>query len=361
MRSNAWGIWVAGLCAASLLVTACSGGKDAGEPQKVTIASLMGVADPDDFDFNAAVDGIEELVADCMAQEGWTYFPRKIPDLHPEFEEDDAAEVARIKREGLGFTYSLLGYAALDDESGDAWGTYDDKNDAYIDALNEAERTAYDASLYGTEEEQAADKTTAMDPATGERVTIDLWSVGCRGEAADAFYGDDIAHNRVYSQLMQAYWDELDARTAADPRFVAANAEWSACMKAAGYDYESPAMFGDATYVEFQTRAQDVVGPEFYADPTAEWTEEAITEFWKTATPEEVEALFSNPKEITADQRKKLEGIFADEVAVALAERTCSKDFDAKAQVISADVEEQYALEHEDELKQLVASLSTSK
>lgn len=361
MRRHAWVGLIAVVSATSLLASACSSGEGDGETKKVTIASLMGLPDPDNFDFNAAVDGIEELVADCMAQEGWTYFPRKIPDLHPQFADDDAAEVARIKREGLGITYYLLGDAALDGESGDPWGTYDDKNLDYAGALSKAEKKAYEDSLYGTQEEQAADKTTAVDPATGQEITVDLASVGCRGEAADAFYGDDITHNRVYTQIMQSYWDELDARTAADPRFVAANAEWSACMKDAGYDYSTPTDFGDSTYAEYQARATDVVGPDFFADPTAGWTEDAITEFWKTATPEQVSALYSTPKELTADQRKQLQAILVDEVAVALAGHTCSKDLDAKAQVISADVEEQYALEHKDEFKQLIASLSAGK
>jgi len=361
MRAHARAGWIAAVGAVALLVTACSSGKPEVEPKKVTIASVMGMADPDDFDFNATVDAIEELVADCMTKEGWTYFPQKIPDLHPEFEDDDAAEVARIKREGLGITYYLLGDAAQDGVAGDPWVTYNDKNLAYVAALNDGAKKAYNDSLYGSAEEQAADKTTAVDPATGQEVTIAKSSVGCRGEAADAFYGDNPAHNPVYKQLMQSYWDDLDARTAADPRFIAANAEWSACMKKAGYDYETPAKFTDSTYLEFQGRASDVVGPDAFADPTAGWTDEAIAEFWKTATPESISALYSHPVELTADQRKQIEAIFAEEVAVALANHTCSKDFNATAKEISADVEAKYAVEHEDEFKQLVASLSAGE
>lgn len=361
MRSYQWVAWVAAAAASSLLLTACSLGKDESDAQKVTIASIMGMADPDDFDLNVSIDAIEEGVADCMAKEGWSYFPRKVPDLHPEFEDDDAAEVARIEKEGLGITSLLLVDDTAEDASGDPWGSYDDKNRDYANALTESERTAYDASLYGTQEEQDADKTTAVDPATGEQVAIDLRSVGCRGEARDAYYGDDPAHNPVYTQVMQAYWDELDQRTTADPRFVKAIEDWSACMKAAGYDYESPTKFSDATYLEFQTRDEDVVGADFYADPTAGWTEEEIAAFWKDATPDEVAALYSSPTEITADQRKELESILVDEVAVALAEHECSKALDAKALVISADVEAQYALEHEAEFKQLAASLANGK
>ena len=196
-----------------------------------------------------------------MAKEGWTYVSVKIPDLHPEFVDDKAEEAARIKRVGLGITYYLLANTAQDDGAGDGWGNYDDKNNSYIDGLGAAERTAYDASLYGTEEEQEADKTTTVDPVTGEQLTIDLHSVGCRGEAKGGFYGDDPAHNPVYTQLMQSYWDNLDARTAADPRFVAANAEWSACMKKAGYDYDTPATFTDSAYFDFQTRSEGRCGP----------------------------------------------------------------------------------------------------
>ena len=103
------------------------------------------------------------------------------------------------------------------------------------------------------------------------------------------------------------------------------------------------------------------MGPDLFADPTAGWNEDEIAAFWANATPEEVSAIFNKPTELTADQRKQLETIFAEEVAVALAEHSCSKDFNAKAEVISADVEEQYALEHEHELKQLISSLSAGK
>jgi hypothetical protein len=352
MLSYAWARGVALVGAASILVTACSG-DDATDTEAVTIASLMGAPDDKDFDFNGTVEQIENAVAECMALEGWNYVPRKLPQINRSADSTEESEADRISREGLGFTYYMLN----DGTSDHSWSTIVDHNETYISTLSEAERKAYDDSLYGTEEEQAADTIISIDPETGKDTTVFLGSVGCRGEGRDLVYGDDPTHSRAYQDAMQVYWDELETRTQADPRFIALGEEWSTCMNAAGYDYDNVEEFNAAIYVELQTRTDEVVGPDFFTDPTEGWSQAEIDEFWESATQDEIDALYSASPELTADQRAGLEAILADEVAVALAEHACSSDFDLKALAISTDVEEQYALEHADELKALGATL----
>ncbi len=352
--ARAWGRGaVAMLCGASFLVTACSGDQDATSEEPVTIASLMGAPDDNDFDFNATVEKIEAAVAECMALEGWNYIPIKIAQIGPAAGSTVESEAERISQEGLGVTYYLLN----DGISEEARSIIVDHNEDYIRTLSEAERKAYDASLYGTEEEQAADTVMSFDPATGEEIEVFQGSVGCRGTARESAYGDDPTRSRSYQEAMQIYWDELEARTEADARFITLREEWSTCMADAGYEYDTPDDFDAAIYLEIQARIDEVVGPDYFVDPTEGWSQDEIDDFWQSATQNEIDALYSDSPELTADQREALEAIFADEIAVALAEHACSSVFDQKAREIEAEVEELYALEHEEELKALGAAL----
>jgi len=368
MRSHVWARLGVVLGTASVLVTACSAGKDAGasaDDHKVTIASLMGAPDYSTIDYNAQQQQVEELVAECMANEGWEYIPVKYPDSGGVVEYTDEDEVARISREGLGITYYLLYPASGEIPVDDPWAHWVNPNDAYVESLSESERTAYYVSLNGSGGDDPVLYQTGVarlegDAATADKIVVNNGEGGCQREAYDAVSGNDITASAEYQEAIQAYYEELQLRFEADPRLVTLNETWSACMKDAGYDYENPQSYYEGIYAELQKGADDVLGPDFYKDPMEGWTQQQIDDFYATATPEEVNALYDQSRNLTDDQRTQLEAILADEIKVGLAEHTCSKELNDKSQEVYADVEEQYALEHADELKVLAASLSSA-
>ncbi|NTV38791.1 MAG: hypothetical protein HGA51_02375 [Demequinaceae bacterium] len=365
MRSSAWVRWAATVGTVSLLAAGCSAGEDDGSaaPRQVTIASLMGAPDYSTIDYDAQQQKIEELVAECMIAEGWEYIPVKYPSSDGVVGYTDEDEVARISREGLGITYYLLNDPSTDVPVDDPWTGFVNPNDAYVASLTEAEQTAYYTSLNGTGgspilyQDGLARDEAATDSAA--KVVVNDGDGGCQGEAYKAVAGDDITASPDYQEAIQVYYDELQQRVDADPRTIELKADWSTCMKDAGYDYEDPQSYYDGIYTELQGRVDAVLGPDFYKDPMEGWTQQQIDDFYATATPEEIDELFSASRKLSADQRTQLEEILADEVSVALAEHSCSKVLNDGSQKVYTDVEDRYALEHADELKALAASLSS--
>ena len=129
-------------------------------------------------------------------------------------------------------------------------------------------------------------------------------------------------------------------------------------MKDSGYDYAIPHSFQTDAYTEYSTKASDIVGGSVSSDPLEGWTEDQIDEFWATATDEEIAALAPAKPALTADQRTQLEALQKQEIAVALADHECTANLKDESAAIYADVEEQYAIAHKDELTALAASLA---
>lgn len=356
--------WAAAVGASALALTACSGGEEGEkEPtERVSIMSLLGAPSYDSADANAQQRAIEEAVAVCMREEGWEYIPVEYPGMDEgvvEYSEED--ELERINREGMGVVYWTLHNDSDDPAYTDDFSEWVDPNQEYVESLTEAEMTAYYESLYGTEEEQEALSTVEVDEETGEEYTIMTGAgAGCQGDAYREIAGDDPTQDPAFWDAAQPFFDEMYERLEADPRVAESNKKWAACMKEAGYDYKDQGDFFDSTYTEFDKRQQEVLGEDFYADPLEGMSQDEIDEFFANATPEELDALYAPPT-LTDEQRAALEEILADEIEVALAQFECSKGMNEKMGDIYAEIEEEYALEHEDELRALAASLGSGK
>lgn len=343
-------------------VSACSliGGDDDKPKDHVTINSIMGAPDysnltPEDQKANDLK--IQQAIADCMSQKGWEYQAVVQPDEAYQYSDED--QVEQIKRTGLGVAYYAL-YPNGDPNYQDPWADWKDPNQDYIDSLSESEKTAYNTDLYGDEaimysEGDAASKIA--DPSAGPSEPAGPVDTGCQGEAQKAVYGDDPTQQPGYWDAIQKYYDDLQAIIEADPRVKDLDKDWSACMKKEGFDYASQQDYWDKGYTEYQDRLTKILGDDYYKDPMEGWTQEQMDDFWATATQEQIDALYKQP-EPTADQKKQLEAQLADEVKVALAEHKCSSDYSKKMTDIYGEIEEQFALDHEEELKQLAASLS---
>jgi hypothetical protein len=353
---------VSAVAAGSLLVvllSACGGGeKGTDDGEDTTIAGLLGADYGDGTDWMEQERAVQQAIATCMQQEGWEYIPVEQPDGVYEYSEED--ELERIKREGLGVVYYTLYQGS--DEMEDPYADWVDPNWEYQESLSEAEREAYYESLYGTEEEQSADMTTEVDPETGEEYQISYgYGAGCQGEAYADVQGDDPTQTPEFWEATEKYYTELQERVAADPRIVEANEDWVSCMVDAGHDYDSQDEFWEKSYEDIQKRHDEILGDDYYQDPFAGWTDEQINTFFEESTQEEIDALFSAPLELTAEQRTALEALLAEEISLATANHQCTAPQRETLDKVYVEIEEQYALEHEDELKALAASFGTDK
>lgn len=364
MRTQTWTRWVVAAGAASLLATGCSKSDDGGakgedgEKDRVTINELLGGPDYASMDPEAQQLEIEEATAACMKEQGWEYIPVTYPDSYTEFSDEDYLE--QLKSQGNGNVYWTL-YPNGNGEEGDLpTDEFVDPNTEYRESLSEEERIAYEGSLWGTPEEQEAAYTIEIDPETGD----EMWTStgeqpGCQGKAYAEVYGEDPTQNPEIQETLMGYYEELQARVEADPRVVEANEKWGKCMKDAGFDYANQMEYWEKSYEDTQAKIDAIVGEDYNTNEWDNWTDAEWTEYYETHTEEEIEAMFA-PKEpsFTAEQKSQLEALLADDIELAVAEYTCSKDLNDKTQDIYGEIEEQYALEHEDELKELAASVA---
>ena len=363
MRSHTWIRWIAAAGAVSLLATGCSKSNDGGseaeaEKDRVTINGLLGGPDYENMDGEAMQVEIEEATAACMKEQGWEYTPVTYPDSYTEFSDEDYLE--QLKSQGNGNVYWTLYPNGDGTETDLPTDEFVDPNTEYVESLSEEELTAYQNSLWGTPEEQEAANTIEIDPDTGDEMwTLTGEQPGCQGKAYSQVYGDDPTQSPEYQEVVMEYYEELQARVDADPRMVEANDKWAKCMKDAGFDYKNQMEYWEKSWEQTQAKIDAIVGDDYNTNEWDNWTDAEWTEYYETHTEEEIEAMFA-PKEpnFTAEQKSQLEALLADDIELAVAEYTCSKDFNDKTQDIYGDIEEQYALEHEDELKELAASLA---
>ena len=165
---------------------------------------------------------VEERKARCMAEQGFTYHIAEHPGGHvggyaPVLPADWPAENSRewSQRFGFGLANNPWEQLVAPPGSDDDDCVWVDPNQEQLDAMSEAERTAWDVAMYG----QPLDME--WDPA----------STGCWD------YANDNSDSQVPDQF-GALLTEISLALGAidsDPRIVALNADWSACMAENGH------------------------------------------------------------------------------------------------------------------------------
>jgi hypothetical protein len=185
----------------------------------------------------------QELIAECMAAEGFEYTPW-IPD-------DEGADVwpgegltpeEFTAQWGYGMFTMMLHEADMMESGEQPWGEpQDDPNWAYADSLPEAEQEAYYRALEGDWESWFQEHQEEIEAAEQEGEWIgdptyeDIG--GCRNLAWESVgMGPNPELDEAWNELGPKF-DQLWERIYADERVVAVNAEWSDCMGEAGFDF----------------------------------------------------------------------------------------------------------------------------
>ena len=259
---------------------------------------------------------VQELIAQCMAREGFEYIPVSPPVDDFDFGTHGDVEQARE----LGFGVSTL-FDRTEPPSSDDDDDWVDPNEEIVESLSESERDAYNETLHGTVFWSGGagfdgDRPAEVDGSDG--------SEGCSGQAlAEVF-----AVEEQLELLEQLDLESLAERIAADPRLAESYTDWSRCMAGRGYDYENPEALLDTVYGDLENRFAEIVGPAGgTVDPFQGMSREEIDEIFESLSPEELDDFFAQAEQAARAEidREALAALQAEERALAVANAECSK------------------------------------
>ncbi len=279
---------VAAAAATLLLLTACAPQDDAGTdhtdttdqgspsasdwepgPLDEIMAKAMGYSLTDsDEEFTWQQSAVEQLVAACMSKEGFEYQPdaRSVIDESPVELDVEWGSLEFAETYGYGITK-------------DPWGVRDqraqeetaDPNRDYVEAMSGAERAAYEEALHGA----SADGSGEYDWATA----------GCFGAAQHEVYeGNGVSEDSEFTALQREI-DNLGQAILDSPEWAALQADWASCM-------------ADAGFADQRTK-------EAAAEPISDRYEELN-------------------RDDRAVDKAKVDGLLKDEIALAVADWTCT-------------------------------------
>lgn len=232
-RSSRFTAAALALVAATALGACGGGGSDSATKAKPkSIDEALGT---DESAMEARETKVQEEIRRCMQAQGFDYVPvdpsqLQVVRVGPGGGNDDK-DFRRTKGYGIT-TMNGEGF------SGDSGGG--DPNQKIRDALSEEDRKAYDRALFGEAEHGAGGPGGGLivgedpgvapsDGPSGERADAG----GCLQSANKKVGGDNF--DRIGPELR-----ELEERVNSDPRMVRADAAWSKCMAATGYEFEHP-------------------------------------------------------------------------------------------------------------------------
>lgn len=288
----------------ALLLTACGGGggeqtgsgsgpSDEPLPLDAYMEQIYG--DGSEEQQVASAREVEEIVASCMAEQGFEYIPADVDNQFVAGEE--------LEHEwGTKEFAEEFGYGATTDP----WGgeqapeqEYVDPNQDYVEAMSPEEQEAYWAALWG-------EPIMSEDPEA--EVEYDWTTSGCQGRAQHEVYetveGVDEDEFAALQKDMEELWTGLQD----DPRLVEANSEWASCMADAGYS-------GFATPEDAQNSIHEkanAVWEDAYAD----------VDYSEATTDEEFAAIDEAIQEATD---AKLAEITGEEIETAVADFDCQE------------------------------------
>jgi hypothetical protein len=310
--------------AATLALSGCSfggGGADAElDPEKSPMTEYYEAmyGGYDEKEAVAQQKKVEELVAVCMADEGFDYKPVD-QSQYTSFASDDEDRDTEewVAEHGYGMNQTPEEQAEMNEQASE----YVDPNQDYVTALSPTEQEAYYEVLYGPT--PSDEELKAMESDGGYEYNWE--TAGCQGSAQHEVNGDDLTQSDKYKPLMDdinAIWEKQQK----DPAIVKVEAAWAACMADAGY-----------------------------ADLTAK--QDAMTE-----VSEEQNAYYESGATEEPDDATKAEWR-AHEIEVALADFTCSKKVDYQKTYLTAQyrLENQFIDDHKSELDAMVAEIAQAK
>lgn len=288
---------------------------------------------------------IEELVATCMADEGFEYIPN-VQSGGVYYSSDEGWGTEEwVQQYGYGITtdpYEDVREPIEGEGEGDEWY---DPNQEYTDAMSDSERMAYEEALWGQYDEEDMEEVCDEDGECWFESEWNWETEGCYGYAQHEVYdlGEEETsfwEDPAFSELVEAMerlWQDAEN----DPRAAEINAEWSECMADAGYPgFTERWDAQDSIYTVYNQLWEEL-------DQGVDW--EAL---W-----EEYEETGIEPEYPEIDPAALAE-LREQEIATAVADYTCATDLniDSRLLAIQFELEEEFIETYRTELDNLIAA-----
>lgn len=313
---------------AALALAGCSAGNGGGEkldpmksPLQEYMSAIYGNYDQESFDKQQKQ--IEELVASCMAKEGFEYIPNDnsggmVISSADDMEDRETREWVAANGYGAAQTPEQMQEQSTESQS------YTDPNQDYVASLSESEQAAFYETLYGkgpSEEELNDDGSYEYNWETG----------GCQGAAQHEIQGEQAYDDEQYKPLFEAM-NELYTKVSTQPEMTKLDAEWSSCM-------------ADAGYASFKTKFE---AAQSIYDKVNKIYEEASTG--------------SENGEWKIDE-KAMAALHEEEIELALADFDCAEktDYTNASLKIQFELERQFIKDNKAELDSLMADYAQDK
>ncbi|WP_067245409.1 hypothetical protein [Microbacterium resistens] len=270
------------LAATALALTACSGGPGGGEldyedsPLNTYLsAAYGGDASPEEQQkkFDEQQKKQEELMAECMAEQGFEYKPN-IQDSGAIFTSGDGDWDPENKEWVEKYGYGAVNSPWQERNAEQEPATYQDPNQKYIDSLSESEKTAYYETLYGPQPDPAEMSEDGSFEYKWE-------NAGCQGKAQHEVQGDDPWQQDEFADLrtrMEEFWTS----TQESSEMADLNAEWAACMTDAGEPGFTNQMDAAQSIYDEQSKIYEAA----YGDGSEEMTAEQMEAADPSKSPE---------------------------------------------------------------------------
>jgi len=284
----------------------------------------------------------QELVAQCMADEGFTYTPVDSDAAGTEIAmptTDDGETLVYgtlpyAEAYGYGITTNPWADSAVPGQSPTAQA-WIDPDQEYLESMSESEMAAYEVALNGVQPDFTEEEDwESWNPTWEER--------GCYGFANHEVYGDamgDANGGNDWAELeaeIESMWASIDT----DPRVAHAVEDWASCMADAGYQ-------GMGSIDDGEDLISEKVDAVYEDDPYAELGDDASAQDREAAD---------------AAVQDRLAAITPEEVEVAVADFTCRDETDYRRirAAVSVDLQQVFYDAHTTELEAYAESMSSS-
>lgn len=170
------------------------------------------------------VDKVESLIAQCMRDAGFEYVPVDYPTVRKAMNSNSKPSGMKAADFRAKFGYGITTqYAGANKQAEMGEGA---QNIRIRNSLSTADRTAYLHTLYG--DNPSATFVVSLDSEDFSQTG------GCTRKAVEQVFSPaELGPGFVNLQNAQG------ARIDQDPRVIAANKDWAACMRKAGYSYNN--------------------------------------------------------------------------------------------------------------------------
>jgi len=304
-----------------LTLSACSaigGGTTELDPEKSPLSEYMSAfyGEQDEEFYAAQAEETEELVAECMSEDGWEYIPvdqTQYSGSDFDWEERNTEKWIAVYGYGVNLTQ---------EENEELYGSpeeFVDPNQDYVSSLSESENVAYYEALYGkppAEEELNEDGSYEYNWEDG----------GCYGYAQHEVTGEQAYDQDQFKPIFEAM-GALYEDQSKDPRMKEVETAWASCM-------------ADAGFTEFKLKQE-----------AAQSIYDQQNEYWE-----------ENPESMGPDEDQIAEWR-EGEIDVALADFKCGEkvDYTQKQLAVQFELEKEFIKEHKAELDELVAFQEKNK